>query len=89
MRKTIHGNLNVPSAKKFFQRMILSAFYESGLTKTGKFSYGMADQRLLFNAETNDKNDTFGVDQGFRITKKKIPPGGLSPHIWYTGNGCS
>jgi len=57
--------LKCPKCKEMFPKNDFKAFYESGLTKTGKFSYGMADQRLLFNTETNDKNDSFGVDQGF------------------------
>ncbi len=57
--------LKCPKCGEMFPKNDFYAYYKSGLTKTGKFSYGMADQRLLYNAETGDKNDMFGVDPGY------------------------
>jgi hypothetical protein len=57
--------LQCPKCGEYFPKNDFEAYYKSGLTKTGKFSYGMADPSLLYNAETGDPNDKFGVDAGF------------------------
>jgi hypothetical protein len=56
--------LQCPKCKEFFPKNDFYAYYRSGLDESGRFSHDRADKSLLYNMETGDKNDKFGVDDG-------------------------
>ena len=56
--------LECPKCHDLFPKNDFGIYYKSGLDHEGRFSYDRADSSLLFNAETGDKNDKFGVDDG-------------------------
>ena len=56
--------LQCPKCKEYFPKNDYESYYKSGLNNAGRFSHDLADKTLLYNAETGDKNDKFGVDDG-------------------------
>lgn len=56
--------LMCPHCEELFPKNDFYAFYRSGLDEKGRFSYDRADKSLLFNEETGNKDDKFGVDDG-------------------------
>ena len=59
--------LSCPHCNELFPKNDFYAYYQSGLTRAGEFSYDLADDSLLYNTEHPDETDPlhlFGVDDG-------------------------
>ena len=56
--------LKCPKCGELFPKNDFEAYYKSGLDIEGRFSYNLADDELLYNMESGDKKDKFGVDDG-------------------------
>ncbi len=56
--------LECPKCHELFPKNDFEAYYKSGLDHRGRFSYELANDDLLYNVETGDKTDKFGVDDG-------------------------
>jgi hypothetical protein len=56
--------LKCPKCNSLFPKNDFYAYYQSGLDKSGRFNPELADKSLLYNEESGDTKDTFGVDDG-------------------------